>query len=53
MKIKTKRLKNNAQLTGMVKMKINNYPCLRNGTRHPCNYHCKKCYFEVIYCQSS
>ncbi len=53
MKSRGKRAKVALQGTGMAKMNTSNYPCLRNGTRHPCNYHCKKCYFEIVYCQRS
>lgn len=50
MKIKDKRMKT-ARSSVMTKMEANGYyPCLCIGTRHPCNYHCKKCIFEAIYC---
>ncbi len=28
------------------------YPCASNGTRRPCTNHCKKCFFEIMYCSS-
>ncbi len=53
MKTKGKRLKTTTQGTGMVKMNAYNYPCLHVGTRNPCSYHCKKCFFEIMYCHNN
>ncbi len=50
MKIKGKKTRSAANNSGMAKMGANNHNvCLRNGTRYPCAYHCKKCYFEIMY----
>jgi len=54
MKIKGKKTKIAGQSSGIVKVDANiYYSCLRNGTRHPCSYHCKKCFFESIYCPNN
>ncbi len=54
MKTKGEKMKVAAQSAEMVKMSGHIYfYCLSNGTRRPCNYHCKKCFFESIYCPNN
>lgn len=50
MTLKVKKMKTVAQLngTGKIDAKIY-YPCTNIGVRHTCNYHCKKCFFEIVY----
>ncbi len=50
MGIKGKKKKVTAQGSMMLKINAHSYPCLHVGTRNPCIYHCKKCYFEIMYC---
>jgi hypothetical protein len=51
MKLKVKKMKTAAYVngTGKIDAKINN-TCSIAGVRHSYCYHCKKCYFEAIYC---
>lgn len=54
MKIKGKKMKIAVQNAEMEKMNGHIYfSCLHNGTRRPCSYHCKKCFFESIYCHNN
>ncbi len=50
MEIKSKRSKVPTQGAMLLKVNAHSYPCLHVGTRNPCSYHCKKCYFEIMYC---
>jgi hypothetical protein len=51
MKLKTKKMKTVACTTGTGKMDAKtSYSCSNIGVRHTCSYHCKKCYFEAVYC---
>ncbi len=51
MKDKRKSMKKMAQRNVMVKISAR-YPCSSNGTRRPCPQHCKKCFYEEVYCCS-
>jgi hypothetical protein len=51
MKLKEIKMKTAAHTSGTGKIDANiNYVCSNIGVRHLCSYHCKKCYFEAIYC---
>jgi hypothetical protein len=51
MKLKVKKMKTAAYVTGTGKLDTRiSYACSNIGVRHTCSYHCKKCYFEAIYC---
>jgi len=50
MEMKSKREKVPVQGSILLKINAHSYPCLHVGTRNPCSYHCKKCYFEIMYC---
>lgn len=51
MKTKEKKMKPFAQGSGMLKVNGNvYYSCSCSGIRHFCIHHCKKCFYENIYC---
>lgn len=51
MRLKVKKMKTASYATGIGKIDAKiNYTCSNIGVRHSYCYHCKKCYFEAIYC---